>query len=88
MSQGGKRSLSRGAIVAALVVLWIAVLVLGFVAQTTELFGMRRGAVAFLLLGVAAVGFILIGFIGMWLTFDGVDEPGKSSSHQAGRGGP
>ncbi len=82
----GKPSLSRGAIVGGLAVLWVAVLVLGFVAQTTELFGVRRGALAFLLLGVAALGFILIGSVGVWLTLGGVDEHGKSSSPPAERG--
>ncbi|MGO9488893.1 MAG: hypothetical protein ACLQBB_07680 [Solirubrobacteraceae bacterium] len=54
--------------------LWIGLLVLGFVAQTTELFGVRPAALAFLLLAVAALGFILIGCVGVWLTLGGVDE--------------
>jgi hypothetical protein len=83
MSLRGKRRIGRGAIVGALVALWIAVLVLGFVAQTTELFGVRRGAFAFLLLGVAALGFVLIGSVGVWLTLGGVDEH-SASTHARG----
>jgi hypothetical protein len=86
MSQRGKRRLSRGAIVGALVALWIGLLVLGFVAQTTELFGVRRGALAFLLLGVAALGFILIGSVGVWLTLGGVDGHSTSGDQPAERG--
>lgn len=80
------RRLSRGAIVGVLGALWIAVLVLGFVAQATELFGVRRGTLAFLLLGLAALGFILIGSVGVWLTLGGVDEH-RTSSTQPAEGG-
>jgi hypothetical protein len=83
VSLRGKRRLSRGAIVGALVALWIAVLVLGFAAQATELFGVRRDALAFLLLGVAALGFILIGSVGVWLTLGGGDEHGTSGNRPA-----
>ncbi len=39
--------------VAALVVLWVSILALGFAAQTTELFGSHGGTVPWLLLGAA-----------------------------------
>lgn len=77
---------SRGAIVGALVALWVGLLALGFVAQTTELFGARRGALVFLLLGVAALGFIVIGCVGVWLTLGGFDEH-PTSSDQPEEGG-
>ncbi len=75
--------LGRGAIIRLLVALWIAVLALGFVAQTTELFGTRNGPLAWLLLGVAALGFILIGSVGIWLVVRGLDEHNTSSNQPA-----
>ena len=82
MSAPGKRGLGRSVLVRALVPLWIAVLVLGFVAQTTELFGTRNGILAWLLLGVAALGFIVIGSVGIWLVVRGLDEPNASSTNR------
>lgn len=64
---------SRAAL-AGLLALWIAVLVLGFVSQTTELFGAHDGALALLLLALAGAGFVLIGGVGMSLIYRALDE--------------
>ena len=86
MSARWNRRPERGVIVAVLVALWIAVLGLALAAQTTELFGVRGGILAWLLFGVAALGFILIGSVGVWLTLTGLDEH-NARSRQAGRAG-
>jgi uncharacterized membrane protein len=52
--------------------------VLGFVSQATELFGAHSSVLALLLLALAAVGFVLIGAVGMWLVVRGLD--GRSDS--------
>ena len=86
MSKRWNRRPERGVIVAALVALWIAVLALALASQTTELFGVRGGILAWLLFGVAALGFILIGSVGVWLTLSGLDEH-NARSRQEGRAG-
>jgi hypothetical protein len=65
----------RRAILVATAALWIALLVLGFVAQVTKLFGAHGDAVTLGLLGLAAAGFILMGAAGMWLVMRGFDRP-------------
>ena len=64
----------RLAIIVALVALWIIALGLALAGQSTALFGVRGGAVAWLLSGVAALSFIAIGAITVWLTLSGLDE--------------
>jgi putative Mn2+ efflux pump MntP len=68
----------RRALVGGLIGLWITVFVLGFVSQATELFGAHSSVLALLLLALAAVGFVLIGAVGMWLVVRGLD--GRSDS--------
>ncbi len=75
-------------IVKALVALWVAVLVLGFVAQTTELFGARNGGLAWLLLGLAALGFLAIGSAGIWLVLRGLDEHDAKGNRPTEGGDP
>lgn len=68
------------AVLGGLVALWIAVLVLGFISQATELFGAHSGVVALLLLALAAAGFVLIGGVGMLLIYRGLDGRSKPRS--------
>ena len=68
-------TLARSRTLRVLVVLWLAILVFGFVAQATELFGARGSALALALMGLAAAGFIAVGSIGVWLVIRGIDEP-------------
>jgi putative Mn2+ efflux pump MntP len=63
---GGPRTPTRPVLV-TLAVLWLCALVLGFVTQTTELFGARGSALSMTLLGVASVGFVTIGALGCWI---------------------
>ena len=53
--------------------LWVAIFVLGFAAQATELFGAGSGIAGWLLQGTAAVGFVLLGAAGIWLVVSGLD---------------
>ena len=69
----GVRS-TRAVVFAAGVTLWIALLVVGFVAQVTKLFGTHSDGVTLALLGVGSVGFILIACAGYWLVMHGFDD--------------
>lgn len=69
-----RRPSRREVVLGGLVTLWLAVLVLGFVAQTTELFGASNGSLALLLLGVAGLGFIVLGCAGIWLVVHELHE--------------
>ena len=69
--------------VAALVVLWVSILALGFAAQATELFGSHRGMVPWLLLAAAALGFMFTGVIGARLIQRALDQDETRSSRPA-----
>lgn len=68
-----------------LVALWLAILVVGFVAQTTELFGREHGVLAWSLLGIAAIGFIVVGAGAMWLVVRALDDHGTGDGPPAAR---
>ena len=73
--------------VAALVVLWVSILALGFAAQTTELFGSHGGTVPWLLLGAAALGFMFTGVLGVRLIQRALDQDETGSNGRSPRDG-
>jgi len=84
----GEVQLPARAVLVVLVVLWVCALVLGFVTQTTELFGARDGTVALALLGVACVGFLAIGAIGIWLVLRWLAGDEQAARERPLSGGP
>ncbi len=74
----------RRAILIALVALWVVALVMRFV-ETTGVFGTRGGVLGWVLLALAALGFILIGALGMWLIFDALGDDARDVERRAGR---
>ncbi len=87
MSERWKHRPGRVVTVGALVALWIIALVLALAGQTTSLLGVRGGAVAWLLSGVAALSFIAIGCMAVWLTLSGLDEHDTSAEEPPAEGG-
>ncbi len=85
MSDTRKPALHRG--VAALAVLWVAILGLGFAAQTTELFGSSGGTVTWLLLAAAALGFMSTGVLGVRLIQRALDQDETSNGGRLARDG-
>lgn len=65
-----------GIVVKALVAVWVGVLVFGFVAQTTEMFGSLNGVLVWLLAGGLGV-LLLLGFGVAWLVSWALEGRGR-----------
>ena len=85
MSARGIRGLWRQRGLAALVVLWVSILALGFAAQTTELFGSGGGTVSWLLLAAAALVFMSTGVLGVRIIQRALDRDEMSGNTESSR---